>query len=119
MGDVPQLLSAIDAGDAKAADELLPLMYDELRRLAAAQLARERPGHTLDTTALVHEAYLRLVGPQRFEHRRHFFAAAAEAMRRILVDSPRRKHSQKRGGGLARKPLDEADAAQARAPPPT
>jgi RNA polymerase sigma factor (TIGR02999 family) len=91
MSEVTRILSAIEQGDAQAAGQLLPLVYDELRRLAAAQLAREKPGLTLEATALVHEAYLRLVGDQQFANRRHFFAAAAQAMRRILVESARRK----------------------------
>jgi RNA polymerase sigma factor (TIGR02999 family) len=91
MADVTRILSAIEAGDPQAARELLPVVYDELRRLAARKLAREKPGQTLDATALVHEAYLRLVGDQKFANRRHFFAAAAEAMRRILVEAARRK----------------------------
>jgi RNA polymerase sigma factor (TIGR02999 family) len=91
MSDVTQILNAIEHGDPHAADQLLPLVYDELRRLAAAQLAREKPGQTLEATALVHEAYLRLVGDQHFANRRHFFAAAAQAMRRILVEAARRK----------------------------
>jgi RNA polymerase sigma factor (TIGR02999 family) len=91
MSDVTRILSAIENGDPRAAGELLPLVYDELRRLAGVQLAREKPGQTLDGTALVHEAYLRLVGDQQFANRRHFFAAAAQAMRRILVESARRK----------------------------
>src|ERR1700757_3536735 len=91
MSDVTQILSAIEQGDPHAAEQLLPLVYDELRRLAAAQLVREKPGQTLEATALVHEAYLRLVGDQQFANRRHFFAAAAQAMRRILVESARRK----------------------------
>jgi RNA polymerase sigma factor (TIGR02999 family) len=91
MSDVTRILSAIEEGDSQAAEQLLPLVYDELRRLAAAQLAREKPGQTLEATALVHEAYLRLVGDQQFANRRHFFAAAAQAMRRILVDAARRK----------------------------
>src|SRR5215468_11521742 len=91
MSDVTRILQAIDEGDPKAAGQLLPLVYDELRRLAAAQLAREKPGQTLEATALVHEAYLRLVGDQQFANRRHFFAAAAQAMRRILIDAARRK----------------------------
>jgi RNA polymerase sigma factor (TIGR02999 family) len=91
MSEVTRILSAIEAGDAHAAQQLLPLVYDELRKLAAAQLAREKPGQTLEATALVHEAYLRLVGDQQFANRRHFFAAAAQAMRRILVESARRK----------------------------
>jgi RNA polymerase sigma factor (TIGR02999 family) len=111
MPDVTQILSAIEAGDQKAAAELLPLVYDELRKLAAARLAEERPGHTLDATALVHEAYLRLVGPadvRRWDHRGHFFAAATEAMRRILIENARRKNLPKRGGGRRRIDLDEA-----------
>jgi RNA polymerase sigma factor (TIGR02999 family) len=91
MSEVTRILSAIEAGDPQAARDLLPLVYDELRRLAAHKLAQEKPGHTLDATALVHEAYLRLVGDQHFANRRHFFAAAAQAMRRILIDSARRK----------------------------
>jgi RNA polymerase sigma factor (TIGR02999 family) len=102
MPDVTQLLSAIQRGDPHAAGQLLPLVYDELRRLAARKLAREQPGQTLDATALVHEAYLRLVGEQRFDHRGHFFAAAAEAMRRILVDRARARRAQKRGGDSER-----------------
>ena len=91
MTDVTNILSAIEQGDPTAAELLLPLVYDELRRLAAQKLAQERPGQTLSATALVHEAYLRLVGDQHFDNRRHFFAAAAQAMRRILIDSARRK----------------------------
>ncbi len=91
MSEVTRILSAIDQGDPHAAKQLLPLVYDELRRLAAQKLAHEKPGQTLDATALVHEAYLRLVGDQQFANRRHFFAAAAQAMRRILVESARRK----------------------------
>jgi len=91
MNDVTQILNAIDQGDPVAAERLLPLVYDELRRLAAADLAREKPGQTLEATALVHEAYLHLVGDQQFANRRHFFGAAAQAMRRILVESARRK----------------------------
>src|SRR5437764_2359080 len=102
MADVTHMLDAAAAGDPKATAQLLPLVYDELRRLAAAQMAREKPGHTLDATALVHEAYLRLVGDQHFDNRRHFFAAAAEAMRRILVESARRKQRLKHGGELRR-----------------
>src|SRR5499433_3096234 len=108
MSDVTRILSAIDQGDPHAADELLPLVYDELRKLAAQKLAQEKPGQTLQATALVHEAYLRLVGGERrgsspsWSSRGHFFAAAAEAMRRILVESARRKATLKRGGGLAR-----------------
>jgi RNA polymerase sigma factor (TIGR02999 family) len=91
MSEVTRILSAIERGDPRAAEQLLPLVYDELRQLAAARLAREKPGHTLEATALVHEAYLRLVGDQQFANRRHFFAAAAQAMRRILIESARRK----------------------------
>src|SRR3954470_20539004 len=91
MNDVTRILSAIEAGDPQAAEQLLPLVYDELRKLAAQRLAQEKPGQTLQATALVHEAYLRLVGDQQFANRRHFFAAAAEAMRRILVEAARRK----------------------------
>src|SRR5689334_24881013 len=102
MNDVTRILSAIQDGDPHAADQLLPLVYDELRQLAAQKLAREAPGQTLQPTALVHEAYLRLVGDQTFEGRGHFFAAAAEAMRRILVENARRKQAAKRGGDLQR-----------------
>jgi RNA polymerase sigma factor (TIGR02999 family) len=102
MTGVSHILSALDAGDAHAAEQLFPLVYDELRQLAAVKLAQEKPGQTLDATALVHEAYLRLVGNQQFESRRHFFAAAAEAMRRILVENARRKKSLKRGGDRER-----------------
>jgi RNA polymerase sigma factor (TIGR02999 family) len=91
MPEVTRILAAIEAGDSRAAAELLPLVYEELRRLAAQKLAHEQPGQTLDATALVHEAYLRLVGNQRFADRRHFLAAAAQAMRRILIESARRK----------------------------
>ena len=91
MSDVTRILSQIDQGDPAAAEQLLPLVYDELRKLAAAKLAQEKPGQTLQATALVHEAYLRLVGDQQFANRGHFFAAAAEAMRRILIDTARRK----------------------------
>lgn len=109
MSELSRVLSAIQQGDPRAADELLPLVYEELRQLAAARLAQEQPGQTLQATALVHEAYLRLVGPAQAPHwdsRGHFFAAAAEAMRRILIDNVRRKHSQKRGGGQRRVELD-------------
>ena len=99
MPDLTRLLEAAEAGDRQAAAQLLPLVYDELRKLAAARMAAEAPGHTLDATALVHEAYLRLVGDQRFDGRGHFFAAAAEAMRRILVD-----HARAKRGGEARRP---------------
>ena len=99
MTQVTRILSAIEAGDAEAAEKLLPLVYDELRALAAAKMAAEAPGHTLNATALVHEAYLRLAGNQHFDGRGHFFAAAAEAMRRILVDHARTRMAAKRGGG--------------------
>jgi RNA polymerase sigma factor (TIGR02999 family) len=105
MSNITHLLGAIEHGDSVAAGQLLPLVYDALRLLAAQKLAREMPGQTLDATALVHEAYLRLVGDQPFENRRHFFAAAAEAMRRILVDQARRKHAEKRGGDVVRSNL--------------
>jgi RNA polymerase sigma factor (TIGR02999 family) len=107
MSDVTRVLSAIEQGDPHAAEQLLPLVYDELRNLAAQKLAQERPGQTLQATALVHEAYLRLVGvakAQQWDSRRHFFAAAAEAMRRILIESARRKERLKHGGGRAREP---------------
>jgi RNA polymerase sigma factor (TIGR02999 family) len=106
MSEIANILKAIEAGEPQAAAQLLPLVYDELRRLAASQLAHEKPGQTLDATALVHEAYLRLVGDQHFENRCHFFAAAAEAMRRILIDRARQKKSEKRGGGRARIQVD-------------
>ena len=111
MNEVTRLLSAIEQGDPHAAQQFLPLVYDEMRRLAAAQMAQEKPGQTLDATALVHEAYLRLVGDQHFENRRHFFAAAAEAMRRILVDNARRKQREKHGGHLVRRAVDQIDVA--------
>jgi len=106
MTDVTRLLLAASAGDRRAAAEILPLVYDELRKLAAARMAREAPDHSLAATALTHEAYLRLVGDQRFEGRAHFFAAAAEAMRRILVDHARAKRAQKRESGNRREDLD-------------
>jgi RNA polymerase sigma factor (TIGR02999 family) len=111
MPDVTQILSAIEQGDASAAGLLLPLVYDELRKLAAAKLSREKPGQTLQATALVHEAYLRLVDVEKAQHwnsRGHFFAAAAEAMRRILVERARQKMGPQRGGGRARLDLEEA-----------
>ena len=108
MSDVTRILSAIEQGDPHGAAQLLPLVYDELRRLAAAQMAHEKPGQTLDATALVHEVYLRLVGDQQFDNRGHFFAAAAEAMRRILVEQARRKRLPKHGGGRRRVELNEA-----------
>jgi RNA polymerase sigma factor (TIGR02999 family) len=114
MSDVTRILSGIEQGDSHAAEQLLPLVYDELRQLAAQRLTQEKAGQTLDATALVHEAYLRLVdGPaaQNWNSRAHFFAAAAEAMRRILVDNARRKKAGKRGGGVARVDLDPAELA--------
>src|SRR5215203_3086032 len=114
VADVTQILTAIERGDPRAAAELLPLVYDELRKLAAARLADEKPGQTLQPTALVHEAYVRLVGgtqPQDWNGRGHFFAAAAEAMRRILVDAARRKRSLKAGGDLVRQDLEAVDVA--------
>lgn len=110
MVDVTQILSQIESGDPSAADQLLPLVYDELRKLAAARLAQEEPGQTLQATALVHDAYLRLVDvklAQRWNSRGHFFAAAAEAMRRILVDSARRKKAARHGGQAERVDFDE------------
>ncbi len=111
MARITRLLAEVQAGDRGAADELLTLVYDELRRLAAGKLSKERPGQTLQATALVNEAYLRMLGDDdvRWENRGHFFAAAATAMWRILVDSARRKAQLKRGGGLKRRDLDEAD----------
>ncbi len=109
MSDVTQILSQIESGDPSAAEQLLPLVYDELRKLAAAKLAHEKPGQTLQATALVHEAYLRLVDqttPQQWDGSRHFFAAAAEAMRRILIERARQKQSLKGGGGHQRVALD-------------
>jgi RNA polymerase sigma factor (sigma-70 family) len=135
MADVTHILSAIEEGDPHAAEQLLPLVYDELRKLAAQKLAQEKPGQTLQATALVHEAYVRLVTPSKsppskgvtpsksppsqggdkegvqWNSRGHFFAAAAEAMRRILVDQARRKKSRKQGGGLERRPLEEIEIA--------
>ena len=115
MGNVTQIISEIERGNSSAADRLLPLVYDELRRLAAAKLAQEKPGQTLQATALVHDAYLRLVGPPdtepaRWDSRGHFFAAAAEAMRRILVEQARHKSRIKRGGEWHRIDLDSACA---------
>ncbi len=116
MSDVTRILSAIEQGDPRAASQLLPLVYDELRKLAAHKLAQEKPGQTLDATGLVHEAYLRLVGgakPQAavWEGRGHFFAAAAEAMRRILIDNARRKQADRHGGGWQRHELLDAELA--------
>ncbi len=108
MNDVTRILSAVEQGDPQAAGQLLPLVYDELRKLAAQKMAQEKPGQTLEATALVHEAYLRLVGSpneQRWDSRGHFFIAAAEAMRRILVENARRKGRQKRGGEFQRQSL--------------
>src|SRR5438445_5885746 len=115
MSDVTRLLDAAAAGDRRAAADLLPLVYDELRALAAARMAAEVPSHTLDATALVHEAYLRLVGDQQFDGRGHFFAAAAEAIRRILVEQARRRQAAKRGEGLKR---EDAGADRVAAPAP-
>lgn len=121
MDDVTHLLNLVEAGDPRAAARLLPLVYDELRALAARQLAAEKPGQTLDATGLVHEAYLRLapardgVAPQKFANRRHFYAAAAEAMRRILVENARRKGRIKHGGGMQREEFDPAAAIAPRA----
>jgi len=111
MPDVTQILQAIDSGDAQAAAELLPLVYDELRKLAEHRMKAESPDHTLEPTALVHEAYIRLVGKDDpgWQNRGHFFAAAAEAMRRILVDSARRRGAIRHGGGIKHLPLDEAN----------
>lgn len=119
MSEATRILSAIEQGDPQAAEQLLPLVYDELRRLAAAKLTQERPGQTLQATALVHEAYLRLVDTEKAQHwksRGHFFAAAAEAMRRILIENARRKDSLKRGGGRARQALDEENLIAAEVP---
>jgi RNA polymerase sigma factor (TIGR02999 family) len=113
MSDVTRILSAIVHGDPRAAEQLLPLVYEELRKLAAEKMANERPGQTLEATALVHEAYLRLVDVKQVQHwnsRGHFFAAAAEAMRRILVEAARRKHRLKNGGALRRVELADAAA---------
>src|SRR5438309_2999987 len=112
MNDVTRILSAIEQGDPHAADQLLPLIYDELRKLAAQKMAQETPGQTLQATALVHEAYLRLVGDdqaQPWNSRGHFFAAAAEAMRRILIEKARRKQRLRHGGDRQRLPLDNLD----------
>ena len=115
MSDVTRILESMEHGDLEAASKLLPLVYDELRRLAADKLAREKPGQTLDATGLVHEAYLRLVGqkePRAYQGRSHFFAAAAGAMRRILIDSARRKQARRRGGSQQRLPLEDVAARQ-------
>ena len=119
MSQVTRILIAIEQGESHAAEQLLPLVYNELRRLAAEKLAQERPGQTLQATALVHEAYLRLVDVEKAQHwnsRGHFFAAAAEAMRRILVEGARRKQSQKHGGQRRRVDLDQAEAVAAALP---
>jgi RNA polymerase sigma factor (TIGR02999 family) len=129
MSEVTRILSAIEQGDPHAARQLLPLVYDELRRLAAQKMAQEKPGQTLDATALVHEAYLRLVTPSKsppsqrgdkeglpWDSRGHFFAAAAEAMRRILIENARKKSRHKRGGGLVRKELDPSNLAAPEVP---
>lgn len=114
MNNVTQILQALESGETKAASDLLPLVYDELRRLAAQWCSQEKPGQTLQPTALVHEAYLRLVGPANaggFASRKHFFGAASEAMRRILVDQARRKQAEIHGGNRVRLPLEEVDIA--------
>jgi RNA polymerase sigma factor (TIGR02999 family) len=113
LNDVTQILEAAERGDPKAADELLPLVYEELRKLAAAKMASEVPGQTLQPTALVHEAWMRLVGDKnpQFANRAHFFAAAAEAMRRILIDRARRKRAARHGGDQQRVDIEEADIA--------
>src|SRR5438309_10175577 len=114
MSDLTQILNAIEQGDPHAAEQLLPLVYDELRKLAAERMAQEKPGQTLQATALVHEAYLRLVGgeqPRDWDGRGHFFAAAAEAMRRILIDRARHKQTRKAGGGRRRLDLDDIEPA--------
>lgn len=119
MSEVTRVLGAIEKGDPHAAEQLLPLVYEELRKLAAQKMAHESPGQTLQATALVHEAYLRLVDAeqmQRWENRAHFFAAAAEAMRRILIDNARRKGRVKRGGDRERVDLNEVDAVSPAAP---
>jgi RNA polymerase sigma factor (TIGR02999 family) len=124
MSEVTRILSAIEQGDPRAAEQLLPLVYDELRKLAAAKLAQEKPGQTLQATALVHEAYVRLVGSgdasasrePRWDSRGHFFAAAAEAMRRILIDRAREKRGEKRGGGRQQLNIDAIDVATTATP---
>ena len=116
MSEVTRILAGIEAGDPHAAEQLLPLVYDELRKLATQKLVQEKPGQTLQATALVHEAYLRLVGsaePRLYRDRRHFFAAAASAMRRILIDQARRKLTKKHGGGRPRQELPDVAAPQA------
>jgi RNA polymerase sigma factor (TIGR02999 family) len=116
MSEITRILSAIEHGDVHAAEQILPLVYHELRKLAAMKLAQEKPGQTLQATALVHEAYLRLVGkhqPCAYQDRGHFFAAAATAMRRILIDQARRKQTCKRGGGVSRQQLEDVAAPEA------
>ena len=115
LSDVTHILAAIEQGDANAADKLLPLVYEELRKLAAHRMANEAAGQTLQATALVHEAWMRLVGREnpKFENRAHFFAAAAEAMRRILIDNARRKRALRHGGGQQRVDLEQAELASA------
>jgi RNA polymerase sigma factor (TIGR02999 family) len=111
MNEVTRTLDRLHQGEAKAAEELLPLVYDELRKLAAVKMAQQPPGHTLQATALVHEAWLRIVGSgkQQWEHRRHFFAAAAEAMRHVLIDRARRRQCRRHGGGWEKVPLEEVE----------
>jgi len=118
MSDVTRILNAIERGDARATDELLPLVYEELRLLAVQKLSQEPPGQTLQATALVHEAYLRLVGDesQSWENQGHFFSAAAEAMRRILIDNARRKKSQRHGGGHRRHEIDDLEVPMSERP---
>jgi RNA polymerase sigma factor (TIGR02999 family) len=113
VSDVTRFLDRVEQGDPKAAEELLPLVYDELRKLAAARMAHEAPGQTLQPTALVHEAWLRLVGdgPQRWNSRGHFFGAAAQAMRRILIDRARERQARRHGGGLVRVDMDAVEVA--------
>jgi RNA polymerase sigma factor (TIGR02999 family) len=112
MSEIIRILSQIESGDPTAAEQLLPMVYDELRRLAAASLAFENPGQTLNATALVHEAWLRLVGDRAYTDRRHFFRAAAQAMRRILIDRARSKRRTKRGGDRVRVPLSDVELAE-------
>jgi RNA polymerase sigma factor (TIGR02999 family) len=122
MSDITQILQQIESGDPSAAEELLPLVYDELRRLATAKMAQERPGQTLQATALVHEAYLRLVDVEQAQHwdsRGHFFTAAAEAMRRILVEKARRKARLKHGGEFRKQDWNDADLVEASTPEET
>ena len=112
MSDLTRILEALQSGDAKAAEDLLPLVYEELRRMAAHKMAQEKPGQTLQPTALVHEAWLRLIGPDpsaQFQNRAHFFGAAAEAMRRILIERARRRKVLEKGGFVAREELDESN----------